>query len=402
VIVSARPHPGCLASAATGRQTAKGTTMQELLRPIDIVSTRAIAYGPGKVSAVGPWAEARGFRRPLVIADIFHAGRLDILGLPGAVAAFTDIRREPEISDLDAALAVAASTRPDLIVGFGGGSTMDVAKLVAALAGSDKSIKDVAGVERVPGRPLALVQVATTAGTGSEAGNRSLITEPATHAKLVANSNCLVADLAVVDPDLTVTVPPRITANTGVDALAHCVEAYTNRLAHPIIDLYALEGIRLIGRFLPRAIADGTDREARAGLALASLYGGFCLGPVNTAAGHALAYPLGTRRHVAHGASNALMFPHVLAFNAPAVAAQTATILTALGLPPSSDQPQVFESTYEYCRGLGIEMRMSRLGVEEGDLASMADEAHAIRRLLDNNPRQISRDEILAIYRKAF
>jgi alcohol dehydrogenase class IV len=279
---------------------------------------------------------------------------------------------------------------------------MDLAKLVAALHGTGQTIHDVAGVELVHGRSIALIQVATTSGTGSEASNRALITDPVTHNKLVANSNHLQADLAVVDPDLTLTVPPRVTAATGVDALAHCVEAYTNRLAHPYIDMYAVEGIRLIGRHLPRAIADGDDREARAGLSLASLYGGFCLGPVNTTAGHALAYPLGTRRHVAHGASNALMFPHVLAFNAPAVPQQTATILAALGLAAPAEQRAVFEVAYGYCHGLGIEMRMSELGVAEGDLGPMADEAYAIRRLLDNNPREISRDEILAIYRAAF
>jgi len=376
--------------------------MPEQLRPIEIIRPRTIELGSGTVAAIAPWARARGFTRPLVISDVFFADRIDMLGLPGHVAAFSEIRREPEIADLEAGLAAAAAARPDVIVGFGGGSTMDLAKLVAAMLGTGQTIHDAAGVERVHPRTVALIQVATTSGTGSEASNRALITDPVTHNKLVANSNHLQADLAVVDPDLTMTVPPRVTAATGVDALAHCVEAYTNRLAHPYIDMYAVEGIRLIGRYLPRAIADGNDREARAGLSLASLYGGFCLGPVNTAAGHALAYPLGTRRHVAHGASNALMFPHVLAFNAPAVPQQTATILAALGLAAPAEQRAVFEAAHGYCQGLGIEMRMSRLGVLESDLGGMADEAHAIRRLLDNNPREISRDEILAIYRAAF
>jgi alcohol dehydrogenase class IV len=376
--------------------------MPEQLRPIEIIRPRTIELGSGTVATIAPWARARGFTRPLVISDVFFADRIDMLGLPGHVAAFSEIRREPEIADLEAGLAAAAAARPDVIVGFGGGSTMDLAKLVAAMLGTGQTIHDAAGVERVHPRTVALIQVATTSGTGSEASNRALITDPVTHNKLVANSNHLQADLAVVDPDLTMTVPPRVTAATGVDALAHCVEAYTNRLAHPYIDMYAVEGIRLIGRYLPRAIADGEDREARAGLSLASLYGGFCLGPVNTAAGHALAYPLGTRRHVAHGASNALMFPHVLAFNAPAVPQQTATILAALGLAAPAEQRAVFEAAHGYCHGLGIEMRMSRLGVLESDLGGMADEAHAIRRLLDNNPREISRDEILAIYRAAF
>jgi alcohol dehydrogenase class IV len=205
----------------------------------------------------------------------------------------------------------------------------------------------------------------------------------------------------VVDPDLTMTVPPAVTAATGVDALAHCAEAFTSRKAHPVIDLYALEGIRLVGRFLARAVADGSDREARAGLALASMYGGFCLGPVNTTAGHAVAYPLGTRHHIAHGLACAVIFPHTLAFNAPAVAEKTALVLQALGLPSVGSPAAVREEAYGWCAGLGIEMRLSRLGVPESDLGAMATEAHAIRRLLDNNPRELSREEILAMYRTA-
>ena len=212
----------------------------------------------------------------------------------------------------------------------------------------------------------------------------------------------MLADLAVVDPDLTLTVPPAVTAATGVDALAHCVEAFTNRKAHPTIDLYALEGIRLVGRFLARAVANGSDREARAGLSLASLYGGFCLGPVNTTAGHAVAYPLGTRHHIAHGHACALIFPHTLAFNAPAVPDRTALTLQALGLGTATEERTVFETAHEFCAGLGIEMRLSRLGVPEADLPAMAEEAHAIRRLLDNNPRDISREQVLAIYRAAY
>jgi alcohol dehydrogenase class IV len=376
--------------------------MQDLLRPIEIILPNKIVLGSGTVTAVAPWVRSRGFTRPLVIADVFFANRIDMLELPGQVSAFSEVRREPEIADLEAGLAAAAAARPDVIVGFGGGSTMDLAKLVAAMHGTNHTIHDVTGVDRVPARACPLIQVATTSGTGSEASNRALITDPVAHSKLVANSNQLLADFAVVDPDLTLTVPSRVTAATGVDALAHCVEAYTNRLAHPYIDLYAVEGIRLIGRYLSRVIADGGDREARAGMSMASLYGGYCLGPVNTTAGHALAYPLGTRRHVAHGASNALIFPHVVAFNAPAVPQQTAAILAALGLGTPAGQAAVFEAAYGYCHGLGIEMRMSRLGVEEGDLGPMADEAHAIRRLLDNNPRDISREEILQIYRVAF
>ena len=148
--------------------------------------------------------------------------------------------------------------------------------------------------------------------------------------------------------------------------------------------------------------ATADDREARAGLSLASLYGGFCLGPVNTTAGHAVAYPLGTRHHIAHGLACAVIFPHTLGFNAPAVPERTAAVLDALGLGGASDEPTVVASTARWCADLGIEMRLSQLGVSERDLGTMADEAHAIRRLLDNNPRDISRDQILALYRAAY
>ena len=135
--------------------------------------------------------------------------------------------------------------------------------------------------------------------------------------------------------------------------MAHCTEAYTSRKAHPLIDLYALEGIRLVGRYLPRAVHDGADREARAGLALASLYGGFCLGPVNTTAGHAVAYPLGTRHHIPHGVSCALIFPHTLAFNAPAVREKTARVLEALDVPPASERAAIRDAALGFCAGLG-------------------------------------------------
>lgn len=370
--------------------------LTSLLNPIEIVGPEAVEFGSGTVAAVARFAAARGLRRPLVIADEFNASRVDLLGL-GDVTVFDRVRFEPDVATLDAALAVKSRVEPDLIVGFGGGSAMDLAKLVAVLDG--QALEEVVGAELVRGRDVALVQVPTTSGTGSEAGTRALVTDPVTQNKLAVQSRHMLADLAAVDPDLTTTVPPAVTAATGMDAMAHCVEAYTSRKAHPVIDLYALEGIRLVGRYLPRAVRDGADREARAGLSLASLYGGFCLGPVNTTAGHAVAYPLGTRHHVPHGLACALIFPHTLAFNAPAVRDRTADILDALGL---GDEDDIVAGITRWNTDLGLETRLSRLGVPEDDLPAMADEAHAIRRLLDNNPRDISRDEILALYRAAY
>lgn len=372
-----------------------------LTRPISLIHPPRIEFGSGIVPITGRWVREQGFTRALVVADAFNSRRVDQLGLDGTVTVFGEVKPEPDVPNLQALLAVAEAVDAQVVVGFGGGSSMDLAKVAAVLAGSGQSIADVAGVGKVTGKRAALVQVPTTSGTGSEGGTRALITDPRTRNKLAVESIHLLADLAVVDPDLTLSVPPAVTAATGVDALAHCVETFTNRRAHPTIDLYALEGIRLAGRWLPRAIADGADREARAGLSLAALYGGFCLGPVNTTAGHAIAYPLGTRHQVAHGAAVALIFPHALAFNAPAVPERTAAVLAALGLPAASEPQMVFDAAHRWCAGLGCKMRLSAFGITDDDLPQMADEAHAIRRLLDNNPREVGRDDILAMYRAA-
>lgn len=366
-------------------------------RPLTITRPSRIEFGPGKAAYVGEWAAAHGITRTLVVCDAFNSTRLGLLALPGEVNVFAEVKPEPDLPNLQKLVGVARDVRAELIVGFGGGSAMDIAKLAAVMVDDERPFHDLVGPGKASARTALLVQVPTTAGTGSEAGTRALITDPATLNKLAVESVHMLADLAVIDADLTMSVPAAVTAATGVDALAHCVEAYTSRRSHPIIDMYAREGIALVGKFLGRAVADGRDVEARAGLALASLYGGFCLGPVNTTAGHAVSYPLGTRHKIAHGLANAVIFPHTLAFNAEAEPEKSADIAQRLGL----DGNDLRGSAYRYCADLGVEMRLSKLGVPEDDFAAMADEAFAIRRLLDFNPRDISRDQILAIYQAA-
>ncbi len=376
--------------------------MVSLESAIELLCPPVLKVGRGAVSGVGAYAESCKYQRILVIADVFNAARMDVLGLKGEVNVYSKVTAEPELSDLADAIAAASAFRPDFVVGFGGGSAMDLAKLVAVLWTGEQNIRDVVGPNKVAPRKTALAQVATTAGTGSEAGMRALVTDLETANKLSVQSRELLADLAVVDPDLMMTVPARVTAETGVDALAHCAEAYTNVHAHPLIDLYALQGIRLVGKYLPRAVKDGSDAEARTGMAVASLYGGFCLGPVNTHAGHAVAYPLGTHYHMPHGAANAVIFPHVLAFNAPVVPERTADILAALGLEPTSDPARALAESHKWCADLGIEMSLAKRGVVQSDLKPMAEEAALNRRLLDNNPQDVTATDILKIYDDAW
>lgn len=361
-----------------------------------------VEFGTGALASLAAFARERGARRPMVVADAFNAQRVDLLGLPGEVILFGEVVPEPDVPNLDKALAMAREAKPDLIVGFGGGSAMDVAKLVAVLTLGSQPVHEVVGPDKVLGPRLPLVQVPTTAGTGSEVGMRALVSDPATRNKLAVQSRLMLADVAIVDPALAMSVPASPTAAAGIDAMTHCVEALTNRKAHPAIDLYALEGIRLVGQHLPAAVRDGSDAQARAGLALAALYGGICLGPVNTTAGHAVAYPLGTRHHIAHGLSCAVIFPHTLAFNAPVVPERTQAVLRAMGLGDDLREAAIVDRASQWCAQQGVEMRMSRLGIPEHDLDTMADEAFNIRRLLDNNPREISRDQIRAIYQAAF
>lgn len=361
---------------------------------------RRFDFGAGSAAQVGDWATTAGFARVLVLTSPSVAGMVERLALPGQVTVWAGVQPEPDTANLAAAIDMAKAVDPDLIVGFGGGSVMDVAKLVTVLRGG-VALADVIGPNRVTGRVNALALVPTTAGTGSEAGIRALVTDAATLNKVAVESPYMLADMVALDPDLTMSVPPAVTAATGIDAMAHCVEAFTNRKAHPLIDNYARMGFSLVARYLPRAVADGTDAEARAALLLASYYGGICLGPVNTAAGHALAYPLGTRLKLPHGLANAVIFPHVLAFNLPVAAAKTAEIAAALGVRAESEAA-LLETSSAWCRALGVEMRLSALGADEAQLRPWAREAHAIRRLMDNNPRDMSEAEVLAIYHAAF
>ena len=371
-----------------------------LARIITLHQPRRLEIGAGAAARVGDWAADAS--RVLVLATPHTAAFAERLGLKGALTVFDAIPGEPDIATFEAAITAARQAKPDLVVGLGGGSVMDVAKLVAAMWDGSQSLADVAGPNKVAGRSTRLVQIATTAGTGSEAGIRALITDPGRGAKIAVESPHLIADLAVLDPVLTFSVPPAVTAATGIDAMAHCVEAFTNRNAHPVIDGYARMGIELVGKYLARAVRDGQDTEAREGMMLASFYGGICLGPVNTAAGHALAYPLGTLLHLPHGLANAIIFPHVLAFNESVAPAKTAEVVDFLGLGARADKEGLLKAAYAFCADLGVEMRLSQHGATQDQLARFAADAHAIRRLMDNNPRDMSVAEVEAIYRAAW
>jgi alcohol dehydrogenase class IV len=327
--------------------------------------------------------------------------------LTGSIVSIdTGINAEPTIAMFDRALAKARQAKAKCIVGVGGGSVLDVAKLVAAFTDSDQHVEDTFGIGLLNGRTCHLVCMPTTAGTGSEVSPNAILLDEQAKLKKGVVSPHLVPDATFIDPAMTQTMPPAVTASTGLDALTHCIEAYTNKFAHPLVDVYALQGISLCHKFLARAVHHPEDLEAREAMSLASLYGGLCLGPVNTAAVHALAYPLGGEFHVPHGLSNALLLPHVFRYNAQATPARHAAVAAAMGVEPSQDPLETAYRGADRLRRLasecGLTADLSRYNVNPGAIPGMARSAMTVTRLLKNNPREIDEAACIRIYTECF
>lgn len=316
------------------------------------------------------------------------------------------VSAEPTRKFFESVLQQARTAQIDSVLGVGGGSVIDVAKLVAALAYGDQTVSQVLGINLLHGRRLPLVCLPTTSGTGAEVSPNAILLDEADELKKGVVSPYLVPDAAFVDPMLTVTVPPHVTAATGLDALTHCLEAYANKFAHPIVDNYALQGLKLISANLLRAVRNGQDLEARAALSLGSLYGGLCLGPVNTAAIHALAYPLGGRFRIAHGVANALLLPHVCRFNFSAAPARYADISVALGLQRNGSDLTTAEHGVEFLaqlsRDCGVPQKLSDLDIPRQAIPPMAQAAMQVTRLLKNNLRPLTEQDATSIYNAAY
>lgn len=318
----------------------------------------------------------------------------------------TGIVQEPSFDDFKTLLAEVSAFNADVVLGIGGGSVLDVAKLVAAQLGNDQRLEEIIGNGLLKGRAKKLICVPATAGTGSEVSPNAILVDNLDNQKKAVISPFLVPDSVYVDPLLTISVPPAITAATGLDALTHCLEAYTNKFSQLFIDMYAIEGIRLIAANIVTAVHNGSDEEARTQVAMGSLLGGFCLGPVNTAAVHALSYPLGSMFHLAHGFSNALLLPYVMKFNIPAAPQRYADVAIALGCSPEANATDTAYKGVEKIKRLikdcGIPARLSQLNIPETAIPEMAKDALKITRLLNNNPRLITLEDAIEIYKAAY
>ncbi len=318
----------------------------------------------------------------------------------------SSIKAEPTVNDFKEILAIARSFGADSVVGIGGGSVLDVTKLVAAFLHADQEVEDCFGTGFIHARGLWFACLPTTAGTGSEVSPNAILLDERDNLKKGVVSPFLVADAAYVDPKLTWTVPDKVTADTGMDALTHCIEAYTNKFAHPSVDIYALKGIQLIATHLERAVKDGSDVEAREALAFGSLYGGLCLGPVNTAAVHALSYPLGGEFHIPHGLSNAILLPSVMKFNMPAAVERYAEVAIACGEQAGSTAEETAQRgvdfIYRLAAAVGIPDKLTALGIPQTAVDGMAKAAMQVQRLLKNNPRTVTEQDARDIYNSLY
>jgi alcohol dehydrogenase class IV len=355
----------------------------------------------------------QGRRHAFVVTDagLVRAGLIDapVAALRKAglrVTVHDKVEADPPEHVVLAAVDAARAAGADCVIGLGGGSSLDTAKLVALLAASPQPLADIYGPQRATGPRLPLIQVPTTAGTGSEATPTSVVSTP-DHQKRGVISSLLYPDVAVLDAQLTLALPPAPTAMTGVDAMVHAIEAYTTRhLKNPISDALAVRALQLLDRHLGRVIAQGDDIEAREGMLLGSMLAGMAFANAPVAAIHALAHPLGSHFHVPHGLANALVMVPVLRFNLPAAGARYAELARALNpaLHGAGDgeAAEAFIATMAgHVAQAPMPQRLREVGIAANDLPMLADAAMGVQRLLANNPRELNQTHALVLYTQA-
>jgi len=372
-----------------------------------------VVFGNGAVATAGERVAALGGRSVLVIADkgVATAGLLRLLedSLRTADVAwesFAEIVGEPNDRSVQAAVDAARAHQPDAIVAMGGGSSIDTAKAASAIVASSGTVLDYLRGEQKLGRAgVPVVAIATTSGTGAEVTPISVITEVDRRWKAGLSGPVLMPRLAICDPQLTLGLPSLVTANTGIDALTHCIECYANSTFHPYAKLLALEGIRVIGRNLRRAVSHGGDLSARWGMMWGANLGGLCIARAGTGDVHAFAGPVSGMFGVAHGRALAILLPHIMAFSLPGAVEAYADVAEALGEPVAAlSRVAAAERGVEAVRRLVADcpgpLRLSECGVEEKDIAALTEDGYS-RGDRTINPRVATRDDVEAIYRAA-
>jgi alcohol dehydrogenase class IV len=383
--------------------------------PFVFNTSKSIQFGAGQLGRLGDLARAQIGTRVMLITDpgMLRTGiverALSLLEAAGVAAeVFSEVQADPPEEVVLAAAEQAKAASVEGIIGLGGGSSLDVAKLVSVLVLGRETLRTIYGVGNAKGPRLPLILVPTTAGTGSEVTPISIVTT-GTNEKMGVVSPVILPDLALLDPELTLGLPPHITAATGIDAMVHAIEAYASVSANnnPLSRMLATEALTLMGRSVLKAVHDGSDIAARSDMLLGSMLAGQAFANSPVAAVHALAYPLGGHFHIPHGLSNALVLPHVLRFNA-ATAPQAYAELAPFAFPDlakleGQERAAAFcDRLAELSAACGLQQTLRAMNIPEDFLPRLASDAMNQTRLLVNNPREVSEADALAIYRAAY
>lgn len=332
---------------------------------------------------------------------------LKIAEKAGKVEVFSDIESDPSIQTAEKCLSLIREGNFDVVVGLGGGSVIDISKVSATVANCPGNIRDYVGVNKIPQASVPLIIIPTTSGTGSEVTDRSILTDKEDMSKKGVVSPYMIPDIAIIDPLMIKSLPPFITAYTGMDALTHLIEAYVATGSSELTDSIALEGIKLVGKSLRKAVGQGGDVQARYEMAMASLLGGMAFNNAGLGIVHALALPLGAHYKVSHGVACSLMLPFVMEFNCVSDISKFAKVAQALGekvenLSEREAARKAFTAVKQLASDIKIPGTLKEVGVEKTKIDVLAEEAYGIRRLVETNPRDVSVEDMKEILNIAF
>lgn len=384
------------------------------MKTFSFTGAKKIVFGNGSFAGLAEHLTELNVGRPLVVLDGNLAGtgfgkRLSGL-LDNAKIGFVLYDKaapEPPIELADEGAKLAIRKKCDGVIGIGGGSAMDLAKAIAVLAANNGKAEDYLGLNKIPGPGLPKIMVPTTAGTGSEVTFTAVFIRKKLKKKEGMNSPYLYPELALLDPELTLTLPPHATAATGIDALCHAIESYTSINASPMSELMSLEAIGLISDNLRTAVHDGTNIEAREAMLLGSLYAGLGLANAGVTAVHSLSYPLGGKYGISHGLANTIMLPRVMAFNLPGAQEKFVDIAEIMGeivddLPLREAAYLAVEAVEALIEDCGIFTTLEELEIPEADFPELAKVAMTVARPLANNPCKMTPEEMVEIYQECY
>ena len=391
-----------------------GNIDQNTIKLIPPLRMPALVIGEGSIRLIGEEAKKLGAKKALIVTDkemikfgLTKAAEDSLKQKKIDVTYFEEVTAEPTIGVVEKAISKARKDQSDIVIGIGGGSVMDATKVVACVAKNNMTVREYMEKSDYIGKHLPFILAPTTSGTGAEVNSGAVVIDEKGNSKKSINKK-IFSDLSLIDPMLTLSLPPRLTAYTGIDALCHAMGCYVSKKANPLTDAIAIEAIYLIAKYLRRAVVDGQDKEARQAMSVAASIG--MLARVNSGGGatHGLAYPPATKYHIPHGLSIALMMPFVMAYNVDSSVAKFVRIAEAMGekiddLSEDKAAARAIKAIKSLLTDCGVQLGLKELGVVKDDFPAFADEVYQFSyRHIERNPKLLSKKEIVKIYEDAF